>query len=70
MKMMRNLLLSAATLMMLGFICCDHHKSHINIEGVIDSVANEALSDTTGVDTMAVDSMVGDSLQVDSVVVK
>ena len=65
MKMMRNLLLSAATLMMLGFICCDHHKSHIDVEGVIDSVANEALSDT-----MKVDSTVVDSLQVDSVVVK
>ena len=65
MKMMRNLLLSASALMMLGFICCDHHKSHINVEEVIDSIANEALSDTIGVDTMAVDS-----LQVDSVVVK
>ena len=57
MKMMRNLLLSTAALMMLGFICCDHHKSHINVEEVIDSVANEALSDTIGVDTMAVDSL-------------
>ena len=70
MKMMRNLLLGASALMMLGFICCDHHKSYINVEGVIDSVANEALSDTTGVDTMVVDSIVVDSLQVDSVVVK
>ena len=65
MKMMRNLLLSAAVLMMLGFICCDHHKSYISVGEVIDSVANEALSDT-----MTVDSMVVDSLQVDSVVVK
>ena len=65
MKMTRNLLLSAAALMMLGFICCDHHKSHINVEEVIDSVANEALSDTLKVDSVAVDS-----LQVDSVVVK
>ena len=65
MKMMRNLLLSAATLMMLGFICCDHHKSYINVGDVIDSVANEALSDTVKVDSMAVDS-----LQVDTVVVK
>ena len=65
MKMMRNLLLSAAALMMLGFICCDHHKSYINVGEVIDSVANEALSDTVKVYSIAVDS-----LQVDSVVVK
>ena len=65
MKMMRNLLLSTAALMMLGFICCDHHKSYINVGEVIDSVTNEALSDTA-----KVDSMVVDSLQVDSVVVK
>lgn len=65
MKMMRNLLLGAAVLMMLGFICCDHHKSYINVEEVIDSVTNEALSDN-----VKVDSMVVDSLQVDSVVVK
>ena len=70
MKMMRNLLLSAAVLMMLGFICCDHHKSYINVEEVIDSVTNEALSDTVRVDSMVVDTMVVDSLQVDSVVVK
>ena len=65
MKMMRNLLLCAAALMMLGFICCDHHKSYINVGEVIDSVANEALSDTVKVYSIAVDS-----LQVDSVVVK
>lgn len=63
-------MLSIAALFMMGFICCNHHKSYIDVEKVIDSASNEALKDTVKVDSMIVDTMVVNSLHVDSVVVK
>lgn len=60
---MRNFLLSIAALSMLGFICCNHHKSYIDVEKVIDSVSNEALNDST-IHVEVVDSVVTDSLVV------
>ena len=54
--------LSIVALFMPCLICCDHHKSYIDVEKVIDSVANESLSDSIHIE-------MGDSiLHVDSIV--
>lgn len=58
---MRNILLSIAALFMMGFICCNHHKSYVDVEKVIDSVSNEALKDTALVIETADSISVSDS---------
>ena len=64
---MRNILLGISAslgivvLLMLGLICCNHNKSYIDVEKVLDSVANEALNDTTLVIETADSISVSDS---------